>query len=259
MELEHHRAGAGEPLVLIHGIGSRWQVWAPVIAPLARRHEVVAVDLPGFGASPPLPGGAPAHVAGLADLVLAFLERHGIERPHVAGNSLGGGIALELARRGGVRSATAVSPIGFWTPRELAFAEASLRASRLGARHGRGACAVLAGSAPGRMALGGQMFGRAWRMPAHELVASIDALAAATAFEAVLSAFAGHRAPGDLGDVPVTIAWGDRDRLLLHRQAARARRLLPRARHVTLPGCGHVPFYDDPAMVASVLLAAARG
>jgi pimeloyl-ACP methyl ester carboxylesterase len=109
------------------------------------------------------------------------------------------------------------------------------------------------------MALGGQMFGRPWRMPARELVAGIEGLAAATGFERVLRTFAGHRAPGDLGDVPVTIAWGERDWLLLRRQAARARRLLPRARHVTLPGCGHVPFHDDPAMVASVLLAGARG
>ena len=68
-------------------------------------------------------------------------------------------------------------------------------------------------------------------------------------------------APFDHGDVPVTVAWGTRDRLLLPRQARRARRVMPRATHVWLQGCGHAPFADDPSQVAEVLLAgaAARG
>jgi pimeloyl-ACP methyl ester carboxylesterase len=48
----------------------------------------------------------------------AFFVELGLERPHIAGSSMGGGIALELARRGSVRSVTGVSPVGFWTPRE---------------------------------------------------------------------------------------------------------------------------------------------
>jgi pimeloyl-ACP methyl ester carboxylesterase len=59
MELNHHRAGAGEPLVLLHGIGSHWQMWEPVLPALTARHEVIAVDLPGFGDSPMPPPGTP--------------------------------------------------------------------------------------------------------------------------------------------------------------------------------------------------------
>jgi pimeloyl-ACP methyl ester carboxylesterase len=64
-----------------------------------------------------------------------------------------------------------------------------------------------------------------------------------------------HRFGGHTLDCPVTVAWGAKDRLLIYsRQSARARRLLPDARHVTLHGCGHVPTWDDPEQVARVLL-----
>jgi pimeloyl-ACP methyl ester carboxylesterase len=61
---------------------------------------------------------------------------------------------------------------------------------------------------------------------------------------------------GDGGQisVPVTIAWGEKDRLLLPRQARHVARLIPGARIVILRGCGHVPMYDDPDRVAQVLL-----
>lgn len=110
MDLNHHRSGHGDPLLLIHGIGSRWQMWEPVIGTLAAQHEVIAIDLPGFGDSPmPAPGTAPG-LDSLTSLVQAFAEQIGVGRPHVAGNSLGGLIALELAKRGQARSATALSP-----------------------------------------------------------------------------------------------------------------------------------------------------
>ena len=60
MQPNHDRSGRGEPLVLMHGIGSRWQMWEPVIPRLAERHDVIAVDLPGFGASPMPPPALPA-------------------------------------------------------------------------------------------------------------------------------------------------------------------------------------------------------
>lgn len=100
--LAHERRGSGPPLVLIHGLGSHWQVWLPVLDEVARHRDVIALDLPGFGASPPLPTarGWPAEgsVDHLADRVAAFLAGLGLDRPAVAGNSLGGGVALELGR-----------------------------------------------------------------------------------------------------------------------------------------------------------------
>src|SRR5215216_6494306 len=119
--LAHTRTGRGPPVVLLHGIGLARAVWDPVVPLLAREHEVIAVDLPGFGASAPL-AGTPT-VAALAEAV----ETLGLDRPHVAGNSLGGGIALELGRRGSARSVCAISPIGFAAGREGLYARGMLR------------------------------------------------------------------------------------------------------------------------------------
>src|SRR5512140_3471195 len=115
MELHHHRRGSGEPLVLIHGIGHRWQAWLPVLDRLAAHHDVVAIDLPGFGASPVPPRGTAHDMAAAVRYLGEFFEAHGLDTPHVAGNSLGGGIALELAAAGLARSATALAPVGFFT------------------------------------------------------------------------------------------------------------------------------------------------
>src|SRR5215207_4197055 len=150
MELAFDRRGAGAPLVLIHGIGSRRGAWGPVVERLVAERDTIALDLPGFGDSPPLGDDVRPTVAALADAVQAFLERQGIDRPHVAGNSLGGGIALELGRRGVVRSVAALSPIGFWSPAERRYGVVMLRCSRLAAEHAPGAIDRLACSPTGR-------------------------------------------------------------------------------------------------------------
>src|SRR3954452_3173717 len=102
MSLAYVRRGGGPPLVLIHGVGSQWQMWEPVLDRLARERDTIALDLPGFGDSAPLPA-APSLEA-LARAVSEFLAGLGIEPPHAAGNSLGGGVALEMGRHGHARS-----------------------------------------------------------------------------------------------------------------------------------------------------------
>ena len=246
--------GDGTPLVLLHGTGSRRAVWDPVVPALARARRTYAVDLPGFGASPAedfVPG--PTQYVGR--LARWFAEQ-GLDRPHVAGNSMGGAIALELARAGLVSSATAISPAGFWTRRELRFGQMSLRASRAIAAQIRPLLPAIAATAVGRSAVLGQMRSRPWRVPPDEVVAEVEAFVDAPWVEPALQAFANYRfCDGEqLRGVPVTIAWGSRDALLIPRQAARARRMLPTARHLTLRGCGHLPFHDDPEAVTAVLL-----
>ena len=98
--LVHDRRGAGPALVLIHGIGARRGAWDPVVERLAGERETIAIDLPGFGESPPLPLDGDLSIDRYVDAVERFLAGAGLDRPHVAGNSMGGGIALELARRG---------------------------------------------------------------------------------------------------------------------------------------------------------------
>ena len=253
MELNHHRAGTGETLVLLHGIGSRWQIWQPELDALQARHDVIALDLPGFGASAmPPPGTAPG-LDSLCGLVLEFLSAHGVTRPHVAGNSLGGLIALELAQRGAVRSACALSPAGFYNRPEMLVALGTLKlTARLTRTLAPRADGLVARPRARQLLLSG-MFARPKRIPPAAAAADMRALADAPWFDATLTTIQPW-APAAGIDVPVTIAWGDKDRLLWPHEAKRAAALIPGARLVTLQGCGHVPTYDDPEQVARVIL-----
>ena len=92
------------------------------------------------------------------------------------------------------------------------------------------------------------------RIPADEALADVDALIGASAFDDVCAAFTGYLAPATAADrVPVTVVWGDKDRLLLPRQLQRARRRLPLARHVLIPGAGHLMMRDAPQAVADAI------
>jgi pimeloyl-ACP methyl ester carboxylesterase len=246
--------GSGPPLVLLHGTGSHRSVWDPVVPTIARERRVIALDVPGFGESP-LDGVEPS-ATGFALYLERWFAEQGLGRPHVAGNSMGGGIALELARRGAVASVAAISPVGFWTPRERAYAQRTLKASRALVRRIRPAVPAITRTAVGRAALFSQIFGKPWRLSPAESVATIDAFVDAPAFDAAMEAFRHYTfRDGDaLRGTPVTVAWGTRDALLIPRQARRAERMLPWAHHVALRGCGHVPFHDDPETVAAVML-----
>src|SRR3954467_3069096 len=128
--LHPHRPGTGEPLVLIHGIGSQWQVWTPLFEHLTPHRDVIAVDLPGFGDSPALANGDDPTPPLFAEKVIELLAELGRDRPVVAGNSLGGWVALEVARRGRARAVAPISPAGFQLPREKAYAGRRLRFGR---------------------------------------------------------------------------------------------------------------------------------
>jgi pimeloyl-ACP methyl ester carboxylesterase len=258
--LNYHRAGNGEPLVLIHGIGSRWQVWSPVLPYVEPHRDVIALDLPGFGASPMPPHDQPAGVDRLVNQVADFLAGLGLKRPHLAGNSLGGLLALELAKLGRASSATALSPAGFFRNGfEEGYARASLLATIALTRMLRPVADTLLESPTGRIALLGQVFGHPTRVPPLDAAETVRAAADAPSFFETLGPVASGRfAGGEAITVPVTIAWGELDRLLLPRQAARAAQLLPQARSVWLYDCGHVPTYDDPQQVAQVILQASQ-
>jgi pimeloyl-ACP methyl ester carboxylesterase len=257
----HHREGRGEPLVLLHGVGHHWQTWKPVIGRLAEHFDVIAVDSPGFGRSLPLGDHLDPTIDAYADAFVSWLEELGLERPHLAGNSMGGAISLELARRGRARSVTAISPAGFWTARERRFCQLSLGLLAHTPAALRPRVRAAASIRLGRTALFAQLFARPWRIPAAEAQLALDHAWASPAFAGVLAAFDRYLfgSGEELGGVPLTVAWGERDFLLpFSRQAPRARAALPWARHVTLSGLGHVPFFDDPGMVSEVVLAGTK-
>jgi pimeloyl-ACP methyl ester carboxylesterase len=251
--IAYDRLGSGPPLLLVHGLGSCKEMWRPLLPALAREREVVAVDMPGFGASPP----GPRTVEELADALSAFVAELGLERPHVAGNSLGGGVALTMGAAGAARSVCALSPIGFLAGREKAYGRAVLAGTRRLAERLDPVAPRLARSAVMRTLLSSHAAARPWRIPPQDTAHWTRMYAQAPAFWDLLEALDGWRAP--VPACPTTIAWGERDRLLIFsRQAPRARRVMPQARHVVLRGCGHVPTWDDPDQVAHVLLSASR-
>ncbi|MER6672180.1 alpha/beta fold hydrolase [Streptomyces sp. NPDC000983] len=254
--LAHSRHGTGTPLVLLHGIGSGRRCWAPVTGLLTARHEVLAVDLPGFGDSPALPPGTAPTAGALAEAVGRFLDERGIDTAHVAGNSLGGWVGLELALAGRVRTLSLISPAGLWRETTPFTTRLLLRSFRLAAPWLAGPAAPLLRTAPTRAALLAGVHGRPGRVPyAHARAAARD-MARATGFEATWRAVSTTRFTGGRAiDVPVRVAFGSRDAVL---RAGRARFLdeLPRGTESrVLPGCGHVPMHDAPEAVARFILA----
>jgi pimeloyl-ACP methyl ester carboxylesterase len=254
VDIVFERRGDGPPLILMHGIGHRWQAWEPVLDLLAKERDVIAVDLPGFGASPPLPPGMPYDPGTVVTVLGEFIDKLGLDRPHVAGNSLGGLFALEAADRGLARSVTALSPAGFFTPMELRYAAAVLRACRLATGIPQPAMRWLARSPRRRNLMFGMIYGRPDLIDIETLIADAAAMRGAAGFSPALRAGRGITFRAALRDVPATIAWGTRDRLLRTGQAVRAQQSLPNARFVWLRNCGHVPMADDPKLVTKVLL-----
>jgi pimeloyl-ACP methyl ester carboxylesterase len=255
MGLVYSRAGSGPPLVLFHGVGHRRQAWDAVLDRLTPHRDVITVDLPGHGDSPPLDVSHRSALEALADDVIGLLDELGLDRPHIGGNSLGGMIALEAALFGRAASVTALSPAGFWrSDRELAYIKGVFRTMQvLGARL-RPVAPRLSRSTAGRTLLYATIVSRPGRMSPEQAEGDLAAfLAAKPALDLILAAAAPYH--GEIpSHVPVTIGWGSKDRLLSPREALVARDRLPHATFIRLPGCGHVPMTDDPELVAKVLL-----
>jgi pimeloyl-ACP methyl ester carboxylesterase len=248
--LDQHRGGSGEPLVLIHGIGHTWRGWKPMLPGLEQRFDVLAVDLPGFGHSPSLPAGMESTPETLADAVEDALDEAGFEQPLVCGNSLGGWISLELARRGRVRGVVAISPAGLGLPREMQWAAGLLRFMRRVAG-GAPAPEALLRNPVGRTLFGGPTLGRPWRADPDDLLEQAPLFAHAPGFEPTLEHLELQPTGLDTIRCPVLLLWGTHDVILLPRQGRRFERLIPNADLKYLKGLGHVPMSDDPDLLVS--------
>jgi pimeloyl-ACP methyl ester carboxylesterase len=254
MTLAHDRRGTGEPLVMVHGFGVSRSIWSPLVPLLESERELFLIDLPGFGESPPLSERPTPRR--LAEAVAAFLDDMGIERAHVAGYSMGGEIVLELNKLGRTLSTCSICPTGFWNRWERAYAKSSLKSTRAGARLWAGALEPLLRYDGLRRALNRQSFEHADRVSAEDTARLMRGFAGAPGFDATIDALHDGRHFTGAREVtpPVTVLWGDRDKLLLPRQAERARDALPQARHLWAPGCNHHPMYDDPEVTARAIL-----
>ncbi len=250
--LGYDRKGEGPALVLLHPLGLNRRVWDPVLPLLVRSRDVITVDLPGFGSSPPIQGAVPSPVQ-LANSVTRLLATLGLDsgRAHVAGCSLGGWVALELAAAGQAASVTAIAPAGLWSRPLAPKPEVTRWAARL--------VAPAAGWAMRfptlkRLALAGSV-ARPQDVPAPDAAGMLRSYGCAPGFSAVNQAMRAN-VFSDLGtiEVPVTLGWPEHDRVVM-----RARGVPASVREVVLRGCGHVPMWDDRAAVAELLLSGSVG
>lgn len=244
--LAFDRAGSGEPLVLIHPLGADRGVWEPVMERLAARHDAIAVDMPGFGESPELPEDVPATAAAIAAGIEATLDSLGLERAHVAGISLGGWVALEFAKSERCLSVTALCPAGFWARPLGPRPEAARGAARALVPLLRPLLETEGGR---RMVLRGSV-AHPERVPPQAAYRLVRAYALSPGFARANSEMRRTLFEGfEQIDVPITLAWADRDRLVS------APRSVPAAvRTVRLTGCGHVPTWDSPDQVVAAIL-----
>jgi pimeloyl-ACP methyl ester carboxylesterase len=230
-------AGAGQPLVYLHGAEGPHEGWPEFLAALARDCRVVAPDLPGFGRST----GA-EHLTEVVDLVvwtLDLLDALGLERPHVLGHDLGGMLACELAALAGGRVGRLVlaAPLGLWDDREPVLDVFAVPRDEVAAAYWHdpaspAATAMLAAPADEeearrRTLLRHQNLAAAtrflWPIPDRGLKKRLHRVAAET-----------------------LVIWGAEDRVAPPSYADRFARAMPRARTVVLPDCGHLPMLERP-------------
>jgi pimeloyl-ACP methyl ester carboxylesterase len=237
-------------LVLLHPLGADRRVWQPVADRLRDQRDVIAIDLPGFGQSPPLRDREP-HPRALAAAVAEHLAALGVDRPHVAGNSLGGWVALELGLGGQPRSVTGIAPAGLWPEPLVPRAGIAHRAARAALP----LIGPLAATGAGRSLLLRGSVAHPRRVPSREAAHLVRAYALAPGFTAVNDAMRASRFEGlERIRCPVTLIWPDRDRLI-----ERPVWVPDRITNVVLPDSGHVPMWDAPEPLARILIQASGG
>ena len=255
----HYReTGSGRPLVLLHGIGMSHASWDPVTPYLKATRRVLAFDIAGFGATPALPRETPPTVPHLVEALVQSLRAIGLDAPvDLAGNSLGGWMALEAARQGLARTVVAISPAGLWRTHDARHVKYVFRGLRfMTTRFPNLSIAAMHVPWLRELVLAVPISPGSRHMPRRDALRAVSDLAASTAFE---EAFDHTRSPfpGGTITVPVTVAFGDRDWILTDQSRQRDR-LPAHTAWVSKRGWGHVPMWVDPAGVAQLILDGTR-
>jgi len=254
-----YRAGHGEPLVLVHGFTATWRCWLPVLGLLAPRFEVIAPTLHGHDGGPTPPRVAHT-LADAADHFEMLLDGLGVGTAHFAGNSMGGALSFELAKRGRARSVVAISPGGGWAEFDSREVE---RIIRLFKRNRRSAKAterhhVRLLARPGFRRVGlRDVMARGHLVPAEEALRLVRSSVRCDVVDDVFATMrdgSGRVVDLDRIEVPTLVAWGELDRLLpMDRHATRFRTEIPGVEFRVLRGLGHTPMWDDPNRVAETI------
>jgi pimeloyl-ACP methyl ester carboxylesterase len=207
-----------------------------VLPALERRHDVLAPTLAGHAGGPPVEPGALSD-ATLADAVELVLDEAGFGVVDVAGNSLGGYVALQLAARGRASTVVAFAPAGGWAPGDESYRETLAAQAEL--------LELMKQVAP--LAGGDDLI-------AHQMLSVAAAPAAASMLEHALRE--GWTIEPERITCPVRVVWGTEDRLLRWPAAAERYRQewLPHADWVVLDGVGHSPQLETPLEAAELIL-----
>ena len=253
-----YRGGTGEPLVLLHGGAGTWRLWKPCIPLLRRHHDVLAVTLTGHFGGPDLPPATEPTVNALADGVERDMDAAGFQTAHVAGGSLGGWVAFELARRGRARSIVAIAPGGGWERgstelrRVLWMYRILTVGARLPARNPR----PWSTRPRLRKLLTWHHFAHPEGIAPEDFAYLLAGAAGAELRDAMrwLRGYGGARGLDEI-HCPVLLAFPEKDFVLPRkRYGERLVRSIPHAEVVDLPGVGHAAMVDDPELVARTIL-----
>jgi len=257
MKMNHLRSGTGKPLLLIHGLGGSARSWSTIWKPLTACHDVIAVDLPGFGATPPLRG--ETSIRSLCDAVTSFIDTQGLRGVDAVGSSMGARLVLELARRGGVLgSVVSLDPGGFWRGWERHAFFSSIWLSIRAVRMLQPVMPAISRSKVARTMLLAQLCRRPWALDPAVVLEEMRSYARAPAFDELLHRLAYGEvqegaARGSI-EAPLVIGWGRNDRVCFTSQAKRALALFPDARLHWFERCGHFPHWDAPKETVQLIL-----
>ena len=262
MNMNTIRLGSGKPLLLIHGIGSSHRSWDLIINQLAVHREVIAVDLPGFGATLPLPGGTT--ISTLTDALTDFLRDENLLGIDAVGSSMGARLVLELARRGGVLgSVISLDPGGFWEGWEIPFFYHSVRLSAQLVNNLQPVLPALTSNPITRTLLFAQFSARPWALPATVALQELRTFTPTPAFTELLDNLAyGEKQQGaPVGTIqhPLVIGWGRNDLVCLPAQAKRALNLFPDAQLHWFEHSGHFPQLDVPEETVQLIISVTDG
>jgi pimeloyl-ACP methyl ester carboxylesterase len=246
------RAGSGEPLLLLHGMGSSRRDFAAVLPLLTGRFDVINADLPGVGGSPTLE--VRPTVAAITDAVERTLDAEGVGSVHVLGNSLGARVALELARRGRARSVVAIAPSGLNVPPERIVQGSGMALARVVMRTAAPLVGPLSRSAVGRAALLAPLKARPWSTSPEEAIGAREGFADSRDFWRTLLWGLLLDVPRGLDriDCPVTLVQGVAD-WIASGQTARYLPLTPGSRFTPLVWAGHAPQSDRPRTIVRLV------
>ena len=257
--MHHIQRGVGRKLLLIHGLGGSWQSWSTIIDTLSADRTVIAIDLPGHGATPAEADSGTFD--GLVSSVERYIADNGLAGIDIVGSSMGGRVVLELARRGGVGNVVALDPGGFWRGWERTFFKTTIGISGRLLRAIRPSLPMLSRHKVSRTALLAQLSVRPWALDAQIIATELTGLSNTPTFDALvhdLSSGPEQTGPAAASTGRVVIGWGRHDRLCLPRQATRAKAAFPSADLHWFESSGHFPAWDMPEETVAVILAATR-